>query len=105
MTAKLEISELYDIIKNKVSNKEEGSYSYEIIKDGLDKVTRKVGEEALEVVIAAFLNEKEPNQKNKDDLTGEICDLLYHTLLLMVRENVQLDDILAEFEKRNNKHK
>lgn len=105
MTSKLEIVDLYKIIKDKITQEEEGSYSFELAKSGLDKVTRKVGEEALEVVIAAFLNEKNPDQKNKEELTGEICDLIYHTLVLMVRENVALDDILEEFEKRNNRYK
>jgi len=105
MTAKLEIKDLFKIVKDKITQEEAGSYSYELAKSGLDKVTRKVGEEALEVVIAAFLNEKNPDQKNKEDLTGEICDLIYHTLVLMARENVELDAILEEFEKRNNRYK
>ncbi|MBL6664746.1 MAG: phosphoribosyl-ATP diphosphatase [Rickettsiales bacterium] len=105
MTTKLEIKELYDIIKNKISNQEEGSYSYELAKSGVDKVSRKVGEEALEVVIAAFLNNQTPSPKNKEDLIGEICDLFYHTLVLMAKEDINLDEILEEFEKRNQKHK
>lgn len=105
MTTKLEIRELYDIVKNKISSQEEGSYSYELAKSGVEKVSRKVGEEALEVVIAAFLNNQNPNQKNKEDLVGEICDLFYHTLVLMAKEGVSLDEIFEEFERRNQKHK
>ena len=105
MTTKLEIQALYDIIKNKITTQEAGSYSYELAKNGVDKVTRKIGEEALEVVIAAFLNEKSPNAQNKEELVGEICDLFYHTLVLMAKEDISLDSILEEFEIRNNKHK
>jgi phosphoribosyl-ATP pyrophosphohydrolase len=105
MTTKLEIQALYDIIKNKITTQEAGSYSYELAKNGVDKVTRKIGEEALEVVIAAFLHEKSPNAHNKEELVGEICDLFYHTLVLMAKEDISLDAILEEFEIRNNKHK
>lgn len=105
MTSKLEIKDLYKIINDKILEKEDGSYSYELAKSGLDKVTRKVGEEALEVVIAAFLNEKTPSKENKEDLTGEICDLIYHTLVLMAREKIEVDDLLTEFAKRNKIYK
>lgn len=103
MAEKLELSQLFEIIKTKINQKEQGSYTYELSQKGLEKITRKVGEEALEVVIASFVNEKNPTAKNKEDLTKEICDLFYHTLVLMAFGKIEFDDILEEFNKRNKK--
>lgn len=103
MAEKLELSQLFETIKTKINQKEQGSYSYKLSQEGLERITRKVGEEALEVVIASFVNEKNPTTKNKEDLIGEICDLFYHTLVLMASEKIELDDVLEEFNKRNSK--
>jgi len=104
MAEKLEISELFSIIKEKIANQDPKSYSYKIVQDGVKGVTRKIGEESVEVIIAAFLNEKEPNSKNKEDLVNEICDLIYHTLVLAASQNIEIDDILKEFSNRNKKY-
>ena len=57
---------------------------------------KKVGEESTEMVIAA---------KNgvKDETVGEICDLIYHTLVMMVNENITIEDVEAVLEKRAQK--
>jgi phosphoribosyl-ATP pyrophosphohydrolase len=99
----LTLEELFALIKNKISTQEKNSYSFELAKKGVEKITRKVGEEALEVVIAAFINDRNPNPKNKEELTGEICDLLYHTLVLMASQQIEFSEILAELTNRNNK--
>lgn len=70
-------------------------------KNGIEKITRKIGEEALEVVIGAFVNEKNKTEKTKNELVGEVCDLFYHTLVLLAAEGIELSDIFAEFKKRN----
>ena len=63
---------------------------------GLDKILKKCGEECSEVIIAA---------KNNDhnELVMEISDLLYHLTVLMVHQNVTVEDINAELEKRSLK--
>ncbi len=101
----LNFDELSDIIKTKISTKDKKSYTYELHKSGLEKITRKIGEEALEVVIASFINQKKPNKKNRDDLIGEICDLFYHSLVLMASEKIELSEILNELTKRNKTKK
>lgn len=105
MSNKLEIKQLYQIVKNKIETQEPGSYSYELVKNGVDKVTRKIGEESVEVIIASFLHEKENSANNKKDLVNEICDLIYHTLVLMAKENIKVDDLEEVFNARNNKFK
>ena len=63
---------------------------------GLDKILKKVGEESTEMVIAA---------KNgvKDETVGEICDLIYHTLVMMANEGITPDDVDEELRKRAEK--
>lgn len=104
MTEKtLKLDDLYSLIKEKIDAKEQNSYTYELAQGGAEKTTRKVGEEAVEVVVAAFLNEKDNNAQNKSDLIGEIGDLFYHTLVLMASQGIKLSDIEDELYKRNNK--
>ncbi len=102
MTNKLTtLEELFATIKTKVSTKEENSYSYELAKGGVEKIGRKIGEEAVEVLIAGFVNEKNANDKSKEELVGEICDLFYHNLVLMAAQNIEFEDILKELNRRN----
>ncbi len=97
------LEELFALVKKKIDSKEKGSYSYELAKTGIEKITRKIGEEALEVVIAAFINQKKPSKKTRDELIGEICDLFYHNLVLLAAEKIEFSEILAELTKRNKK--
>jgi phosphoribosyl-ATP pyrophosphohydrolase/phosphoribosyl-AMP cyclohydrolase len=59
----------------------------------LIKFAKKIGEEASEVIIAA-------KNENKKDLVGEICDLIYHILVLMQSKNISLDDINIKLQER-----
>ncbi len=104
-TQQLTFEQLFTVIKQKISSKEKGSYSNSLIEAGLERIARKVGEEALEVVIASFVNQKNKDQKSHDELVGELCDLFYHSLILMASEGVSLEEITQEFAKRNNKKK
>ncbi len=99
----LSFDDLAEIVKRKIASKEKGSYSYEIAKQGVEKITRKIGEEALEVVIAAFLNQQKSSKKLHQELVGELCDLFYHSMILMAAQGVEMQEILQEFTKRNNK--
>lgn len=101
----LTIEELFSLLKQKAAAQEKNSYTADLIKGGVEKITRKVGEEAVEVVIAAFLNDKNHNQKTHEDLVGEVCDLFYHTLVLLASQNIELDEVLSELTKRNNNKK
>ncbi len=101
----LTLEELFALIQDKISKKEEGSYSYELTKKGVEKITRKVGEEALEVVIAAFINDRNPSTKSREELIGEVCDLFYHNLVLLASQQIEFSEILAELTKRNQSKK
>ena len=99
------LEDLFATIQTKISQKEESSYSYELAKKGVEKITRKVGEEALEVVIAAFVNEKNKSIKSREDLIGEVCDLFYHNLVLLASQEIEFSEILSELTRRNNHKK
>jgi phosphoribosyl-ATP pyrophosphohydrolase len=99
----LSFEELFSIIRKKISNEEGGSYTYELAKLGIEKISRKIGEEALEVVIASFVNERKNDIKSHQDLVGEICDLFFHVLVLMAHKNIKIEEIFHELTCRNNK--
>ena len=87
------IQYVYDIIVHRKENPKEGSYTNYLLKEGLDKILKKVGEEATEVIIAA---------KNLDqsELTCEISDLLFHLSVLMLELGVTWEDVYTELSKR-----
>ena len=87
------IKELYSLLENRQENPKEGSYTNYLFREGLDKILKKVGEEASEVIIGA-------KNKNKEELVYEISDLIYHLLVLMVNENISIEDIKEELISR-----
>lgn len=99
------LEELSSLIESKIARREKNSYSYELAKKGVEKITRKIGEEALEVVIASFIYEKKQNKKSRQELIGEVCDLFYHNLVLLASQKIDFSEVLHELEKRNKKHK
>ena len=90
------LKDLYEMIKDRSINKKEGSYTNYLLDQGIDKICKKVGEEATETVIAA-------KNENKDDLVGEICDLIYHIEVLMFNRNVQIKDVADKLSERHKK--
>lgn len=88
------LNRLYSQIINRKENPKEGSYTNYLFDKGLDKILKKVGEETSEVIIGA-------KNKNKDELVYEMCDLIYHSLVLMVNEGVTVDDLKTELTKRH----
>ena len=88
------LSRVYNQIMSRRENPQEGSYTNYLFDKGLDKILKKVGEETSEVIIGA-------KNKNKDELVYEMCDLIYHAMVLMVNEGVTMDDLKAELTKRH----
>jgi phosphoribosyl-ATP pyrophosphohydrolase/phosphoribosyl-AMP cyclohydrolase len=87
------LDELYDVVLDRQANPKEGSYTNYLLNKGIDKICKKVGEEAAEVIIAAKNNSKE-------EVIYEASDLLYHLNVLLVEQGVSLDDIFEELKKR-----
>lgn len=90
------IKGLYDVVKDRKENSEEGSYTSYLFSKGLDKILKKVGEEATEVIISAKGDDKE-------EMVNELCDLTYHLLVLMAEKEIGLEVVKEELEKRSKK--
>ena len=84
---------LYELVKDRKINPAEKSYTSYLFEKGIDKILKKVGEEATEIVIAA----KNPNP---EEIKYEISDFLYHAMVLMVERGVTWEDIVKELADR-----
>ncbi len=84
---------VYATIMDRKQNPKEGSYTNYLFDKGIDKILKKVGEEATELVIAA----KNPNP---EEIKYELSDFLYHAMVLMVERGVTWDDIVKELADR-----
>jgi phosphoribosyl-ATP pyrophosphohydrolase/phosphoribosyl-AMP cyclohydrolase len=80
------LADLYALIKTRRRQMPAGSYTTDLFESGIDRIVQKVGEEAVEVVIAA----KNPSE---DSFAEEVADLLYHLFVLLVQRGVMLEDI------------
>lgn len=84
---------VYETILDRKQNPKEGSYTNYLFDKGIDKILKKVGEEATEIVIAA----KNPNP---EEIKYEMSDFLYHAMVLMVERGITWDDITNELADR-----
>ena len=91
-----ELDALYETIKDRKENKEEGSYTTYLFEKGLEKILKKVGEECSETIIAAKNGEM-------GETVGEISDLIYHVLVMMADQNIPLNAVLEELDRRSQK--
>ena len=85
--------QVYEVIQDRKIHPKEGSYTNYLFDKGLDKILKKLGEEATEIVIAA----KNPNG---NEVKYEISDFLYHMMVLMVEKNVSWEEITTELARR-----
>ncbi|MFQ5409122.1 MAG: phosphoribosyl-ATP diphosphatase [Anaerolineales bacterium] len=90
------LHELFDIIEQRKASMPSGSYTAQLLRAGEDEQLKKIGEEAMEVILAA---------KGQGDvrLVEEIADLFYHTLVLLAARDLHLSDIEAELRRRHAK--
>lgn len=90
------IRELYEIIESRRNSDESTSYTRQLFDRGLDRIIQKVGEESVEIVIAA------KNDEN-DEFIGEVADLVYHLLVLLVAKDIKITDIERRLQERHDK--
>ena len=90
------LNALEALINQRRNEMPNGSYTTSLFKKGLDKITQKVGEEAVETVIEA---------KNEDDkaFVAEVADLIFHLMVLLREKEISLDKVMAVLEKRHQK--
>ena len=91
-----ELKKQYETAVDRKNNPEERSYTTYLFNKGLEKILKKVGEESTEVIIASL-------NGSKEELVGEINDLIYHVLVLMVEKGITLEDVEAEMVRRSQK--
>ncbi|MFA5561053.1 MAG: bifunctional phosphoribosyl-AMP cyclohydrolase/phosphoribosyl-ATP diphosphatase HisIE [Eubacteriales bacterium] len=87
------IDELYHLIEGRKQTLPEGSYTTYLFQKGLDKILKKVGEEATEVIIGA--------KNGKEEATFELADLTYHALVLMAELGISLSELRDELGRRH----
>jgi phosphoribosyl-ATP pyrophosphohydrolase len=88
------LTRLFAIIQDRKDNPQEGSYTCELFSRGEDEILKKVGEEAMEVILAA---------KGQGDarLLEEVADLVYHLFVLLVSRGLSLAQVESVLEKRH----
>ena len=87
------LEDVYSTILDRKEHPKEGSYTNYLFDKGIDKILKKLGEEATEIVIAA----KNPNP---NEIKYEISDFLYHMMVLMAEKNISWEDIMTELANR-----
>lgn len=87
------LSDVMNVILDRKENPKEGSYTNYLFDKGIDKILKKIGEEATEIVIAAKNPEPEESKY-------EIADLLYHVMVLMAEKGITWDDVMEELANR-----
>ncbi len=85
---------LYDLIEGRRTEKKEGSYTTYLFEKGLDKILKKVGEEATEVIVAG-------KGGDRTETIYEIADLCYHVLVLMAQMGIGVDEVKDELARRH----
>jgi phosphoribosyl-ATP pyrophosphohydrolase len=89
------LNEVYDVIHDRKLNPVEGSYVCSLLnhRKGINKILEKVGEEAIETILAV-------KEKEKGQIVSESSDLIFHLLVMLAALDISLDDIAEEMRKR-----
>ena len=87
------LDELFALIQDRQREQPEGSYTVRLLQEGMARIAQKVIEEAGETAIAAV-------QEDRDGLTGEVADLLYHTLTLLAASDVKPQEVWEVLRQR-----
>jgi phosphoribosyl-AMP cyclohydrolase / phosphoribosyl-ATP pyrophosphohydrolase len=87
--------ELEQVIKEREKERPEGAYTTYLFEKGIDKILKKVGEEASEVIIAA-------KNRDKEELKSEAADLIYHLLVLLQEQKLPFNEVLSALQNRKD---
>ena len=85
---------LYELLKGRKENPQEGSYTTYLFEKGIDKILKKVGEECTEVIIASKADDKA-------ETVYEVADLAYHIMVMMVEMGISVEEIKDELASRH----
>jgi len=87
------LNSIYKVILERKANPSDSSYTSSLMQKGIDKILKKVGEEATEVVIAG-------KGGSKDEIIYEVADLYFHTLVLMGYYDIEPEAVFSELGRR-----
>lgn len=87
------LSQVFEVICDRRDNPSPESYTCKLFQGGDNKILKKIGEEAAEVVMAC-------KDDNKDEIAGEAADLMYHTLVALSYHNVDIRDVYKKLQER-----
>jgi len=90
------LSQLEQVIESRKCDDPKDSYTAHLLSRGTTKIAQKVGEEGVEVALAAVA-------ETKEDLLGECADLFYHTLVLLQDQNIELSEVMNVLQERHHK--
>lgn len=85
--------DLYNLILDRKANPVDGSYTNYLFDKGIEKIGKKVGEEAIEAIISA-------SHDDKENTVLELADLFYHTLVMMAYMGITPEEVEEELKKR-----
>jgi len=90
------IAELWEILQERKANPRPGSYTAELLAKGEDEIVKKIGEEAVEVILAV---------KGQGDVrvVEETADLIYHLLVMLLSRGLSWEDVQAELARRHKR--
>ena len=91
------LEDLEEIIEARKTEMPDNSYTTSLFNEGIKKITKKLGEEASEVIIASLA-------EKRSDLIYESADLIYHLLVLLANEDISLKEVVDELSSRHNKN-
>ncbi len=87
------LDELFEVIKSRKGADPETSYTAQLFDGGIEKITRKIGEESTEVIVAAL-------RETPGHVISESADLLYHLMVLWAEQDITPEDVYEELESR-----
>ena len=88
------LEDLDKLIKDRKDNPEKGAYTSSLFEEGLDRILKKIGEEAGEVIIAA-------KNKDSEELKNEAADLLFHLMVTLRNQGLSISDVNDVLRLRN----
>jgi phosphoribosyl-ATP pyrophosphohydrolase len=90
------LHQLFQIIQDRKTHPTPGSYTAKLFAAGVDEIVKKVGEEAVEVILAV-------KGQGDERVVSEVADLFYHSLVLLAARGLTLADVEAELERRHSR--
>ena len=87
------ILDLFNVIKSRKTELPDKSYTADLFKSGADRIIQKVGEEAVETVIAA-------KNRDKTEIINEVSDLIYHLLVMLAEQEIEFGEVVDNLKKR-----